>query len=210
MSGQQCFAARRRQRDRLSSKIFPRIINIYRTKIQNSDFLFAKSELTMLQALPGYFGQRGDAATRCMAGFYCQAGVEEPTPCPNNTQSPSGATKLTDCVSLPGYRGQPGTAAVICSANTFCPTGQDQFTNCPPNTQSPRGSTSQDACIPVGGAFGRPGERAEFCPAGFYCPPGSQSPLRCPSYTNSTLGSDQLTDCQASRRFRPLRASVPN
>ncbi len=61
------------------------------------------------QAIPGYYGAAGAAATACPANSYCQTGTERPVACPAGTQSTAVANDVTDCVSSPGFYGPSGT-----------------------------------------------------------------------------------------------------
>ncbi len=60
------------------------------------------------QAIVGFYGAVGSAATRCPANNYCEAGTERPIACPSGTQSTELANDITDCVSSPGYYGPNG------------------------------------------------------------------------------------------------------
>jgi hypothetical protein len=67
---------------------------------------------TPWQAIVGFYGAAGAAATSCPANSYCESGTERPMACPSGTQSTELANDLTDCVSSPGYygpNGKPGT-----------------------------------------------------------------------------------------------------
>ncbi len=74
-----------------------------------------------LQAILGYYGKAGFAATACPANSYCQAGTEQPVACPAGTVSGAMASALTDCVSAPGYYGTPGRPGTICPVGSYCP-----------------------------------------------------------------------------------------
>jgi hypothetical protein len=74
-----------------------------------------------LQAILGYYGKLGDAATACPANSYCEAGTEQPVACPVGTVSRPMASTLTDCVSAPGYYGAPGQPGKLCPAGSYCP-----------------------------------------------------------------------------------------
>ena len=60
------------------------------------------------QAIVGYYGPVGVAATACLANFYCEEGTERPMACPSGTQSTVLANDITSCVSSPGYYGPAG------------------------------------------------------------------------------------------------------
>jgi hypothetical protein len=71
------------------------------------------------QAIAGYYGAAGAAATSCPANSYCQAGTERPIACPSGTQSTEVANDVTDCVSSPGFYGQAGKFRDVVSRIDF-------------------------------------------------------------------------------------------
>jgi hypothetical protein len=49
------------------------------------------------QALAGFYGNAGAAATLCPANSYCPAGSTAARPCPQNKGSPEGSDDVSQC-----------------------------------------------------------------------------------------------------------------
>lgn len=78
------------------------------------------------QAIVGFYGAAGAAATPCPANSYCEQGTERPVACPSGTQSTDLANDVTDCVSSPGYygpNGKPRPAPLITPIHCLSPFG---------------------------------------------------------------------------------------
>ena len=82
----------------------------------------------------------------CARGTYAALDAAGCSPCPSNTESPSGAVEIGECTPLPGhYASRDGVDAVECPANHYCARGVRVPTQCPDGTFSPPGS---EACTP--------------------------------------------------------------
>ncbi|XP_078415887.1 uncharacterized protein LOC144691558 [Cetorhinus maximus] len=140
--------------------------------------LQAVSECTPCDA--GYFCSEAGAdrvTGPCAPGYYCEGGVDTPTPEANNTG-----------------KGGP------CLAGTFCPSGSSRPIGCPAGSYSNRSHQSEcDLCRP--GYYCTPYSTSFLltpCWSGYYCPSGTMDPAQypCPvgTYNNRTMAQSVL-DC---------------
>jgi len=135
------------------------------------------------KASPGFFGDNGNAADTCPAGYYC-AGGGSVVRCPVGTTSSMGASAAAQCTVMRSYYGSEGAAA----------------TQCPDFTTSPAGSTAVTDCVAKRGYFGNAGEPATQCPANFYCT-GDGSQKACPEGTVSGVGSFEAENCVVNGKW---------
>ena len=98
------------------------------------------------QAVPGYWGEPGVAASPCEAGSYCPEGVDTFHLCPPGTGSPAGASAVEECVPLAGRYGVPGQPAAECPRGYVCSAGAVRPESCPDNTWSLPGSSAATDC----------------------------------------------------------------
>uniref|UniRef100_A0A383VIT8 Apple domain-containing protein n=1 Tax=Tetradesmus obliquus TaxID=3088 RepID=A0A383VIT8_TETOB len=145
--------------------------------------------------------------TTCPADSYCPAAATniniDPAalirPCPANTLSAQGASKLSDCVNAPGYSykfstqgGKAAVTALPCPADSYCVglAKQPQCTPCSRGFKTdpadePGSATSPAVCVP---------------PPGYQLTPGSSRTLMpCPSGSfKGSYGTGNCTSCQAA------------
>ncbi|XP_070551430.1 uncharacterized protein [Ptychodera flava] len=132
------------------------------------------------QCDPGYYCSETGAVNTtgpCAEGYYCELGVDTPSPYNNNT----------------GYGGP-------CTEGTYCPLGSAYPIGCPAGTYNDRIIQSECEDCPAGYYC-----LANFttylntpCLRGFYCPQSTEYPTQypCPAgtYNNRSLGNDAF-DC---------------
>jgi len=137
---------------------------------------FDDDDASCLNCLAGYYGDPtdpirtdGTCTDRCPQGYYCQAGIFQPTPCsigyygvPLNATGPGWADFASACA--------PCTAGYWCGAASYVP----YLPNLNPNPTNQK-------CDP--GRCGYPGMTdslcSGLCPPGYYCPTGQGS--ACPN-----------------------------
>ena len=138
----------------------------------------------------------------CPAGYYCDLGTTNPSPCPIGTfSSNTGLTNSTECVpcTAGSYCSTSGLDAVTgpCKAGYYCPTGSSSNVEniCPVGYHCPSGSSEPQLCDPGSYSLENGLSSCNPCPAGYYCNGNTTNPIPCPIGTYCEVSSDYPTLC---------------
>jgi hypothetical protein len=80
-----------------------------------------------------------EACIQCTPGTYTVDHVNC-VPCPDNTESPAGASSVLECLAKAGYYATPGMAGIICPSGMYCPATIMRPIPCAQDTFSTEGS----------------------------------------------------------------------
>ena len=169
----------------------------------------------------------------CPAGFYCVAGVTEPTACPVGTYvGTTGATALTSWTTwgagyLCNVDGVGALSDFSCPVGYYCPAGSKNPTKWPAGTfRNTVGAGASTDCGQWPGGFYWPEgtinpvicPAATYCPAGssattactagYYCPPQTTTPINCPQAYYCPTGVETYLKC-ANGTYCPTNSASP-
>jgi hypothetical protein len=115
--------------------------------------------------------------------------------CPENSTSPIGATRLSQCHCIPGYKGNAsqGTACAPCEMGQYCSGGIMGL--CPLGSTAPPLSNSSSDCACDLGFYGSPGKCLQ-CPANAYCMRGTLHPCTANAASAPQSASPQSCICR--------------
>jgi hypothetical protein len=142
-----------------------------------------------------------EAANLTVQGFAAVPAVEENVTlaearCPDNSTSPVGATRLSQCYCLPGYKGNAsmGTPCEPCDLGQYCSGGIMGL--CPTHSAAPPLSNSSNDCVCDLGFYG-PSTSCQQCPANSYCMGGRRQNCTANAVSAPQGSSPQSCFCRA-------------
>ena len=142
-----------------------------------------------------------EAANLTVQGFATVPAVEENVTlaevrCPDNSTSPVGATRLSQCYCLPGYKGNAsmGTPCEPCDLGQYCSGGIMGL--CPTHSAAPPLSNSSNDCVCDLGFYG-PSTSCQQCPANSYCMGGRRQNCTANAVSAPQGSSPQSCFCRA-------------
>lgn len=167
---------------------------------------FTGPDATSCECLATYY-LSGTYCLPCPAGSYCPQGLDPPTACPSNSDSPASSDEFVDCTCNAGYT-DVGGVTCVCNDGTYATDGSGCATcqpgyycsggvayQCPANSATvSTGAVNVSQCLCVSGYAGTGGANCAVCLDGSFCPGGTQA-YQCPTDWHTVPAASSLDNC---------------